>query len=119
MKGSALELAEAEGFGPSPSQLSTSNSCSSGLYTADPKTAWIYIFSVSLAPGNAQITPLSDTGCIFYYANDVSSYQLYLLGASCLLPSCQGCLWHFSQPIETRMNCGALVEVLGRKMKHL
>lgn len=82
MKGSALELAEAEGFGPSPShfQLSTSNSCSSGLYTADPlapphtdpRTAWIYTFSVSLAPGNAQVTPLSDTDCIFCYANDVS-----------------------------------------------
>lgn len=62
MKGSALELAEAEGFGPSPShfQLSTSNSCSSGLYTADPlapphtdpRTAWIYTFSVSLAFGS-------------------------------------------------------------------
>lgn len=87
MKGSALELAEAEGFGPSPShfQLSTSNSCSSGLYTADslaplhtdPRTAWIYTFSVSLAPGNAQVTPLSDTDCIFCYANDISLFFRY------------------------------------------
>lgn len=89
MKGSALELVEAEGFGPSPShfQLSTSNSCSSGLYTADPlapphtnpRTAWIYTFSVSLAPGNAQVTPLSDTDCIFCYANDVSLLDITFL----------------------------------------